>query len=163
TTMLQDGRVLVVGTDGLGHLAAETYDSGSATWMRQTDPPRQRIGPATLLPDGRVFFLGDASFENKTSDIFDPSAGRWSLTAEINVPRWNGKVAALPDGRVLIAGGVGLGSIDPLLEAEIYDSASDTWIVTGSMVRGLPWFAMTTLPDGTVLAVGGGYDDITSE
>jgi len=31
------------------------------------------------------------------------------------------------------------------------------------MVIALQWFTMTTLPDGSVLAAGGGYDDIKSE
>jgi hypothetical protein len=45
----------------------------------------------------------------------------------------------------------------------VYDPASDTWTVTGSMVIGRTWFTMTTLQDGTVLAAGGGYDNMTSE
>ena len=75
----------------------------------------------------------------------------------------NGRVAALADGRVLLAGGARPPSVDPLQDAEIYNPANDTWTVTGSMVVALPWFTMATLQDGTVLASGGGYDNITSE
>ena len=101
---------------------------------------------------------------NKTTQVFDPSNGSWSVTADLNVPRWNGKVVVLADGRVLIAGGARPSSpFDLLRDAEIYDPASDTWTVTGRMVTTRPWFTMTTLQDGTVLAAGGGYEDITSE
>jgi len=89
--------------------------------------------------------------------------GSWTVTANLNTPRYNGKVAALADGRVLIAGGYWSPNINPLHDAEIYDPANNTWTVTGSMIVGLPSLAMATLQDGTVLAVGGGYDDITSE
>ena len=163
-TKLQDGRVLVVGQDRFGHMAAEIYDPASATWTRQANPIRQRYGfTATPLPDGRVLIVGGDAFGSNTSEAFDPSSGTWTATANLNGPRVNGRVAALADGRVLLAGGARPPSVDPLQDAEIYDPANDTWTVTGSMVVALPWFTMATLQDGTVLASGGGYDNITSE
>jgi len=163
-TLLQDGRVLVVGRGSLGQFA-EMYDPASATWTRQADPIRQRLNHmATLLPDGRVLVVGgDAADGNKTTETFDPAMSSWAPSGDLNVPRTNGQIVALVDGRVLMAGGAALSGFDPLQEAEIYDPATGLWTVTGSMVMGLPSFTMTALQDGTVLAAGGTYDDIKSE
>jgi hypothetical protein len=59
----------------------------------------------------------------------------------------------LRDGRVLVAGGQGLGTY--LAEAEIYDPAAGTWTVTGSLnnARGLQ--TATLFSDGIVLVAGG--------
>lgn len=139
-TLLQDGRVLVVGQDRFGQMAAEIYDPALATWTCQSDPIRHRYDfAASLLPDGRVLIVGgDPLYGYKTSEAFNPSTGTWTITADLNVPRWNGRIAALADGRVLMAGGARVSTVDPLREAEIYDAASDTWTVTGSMVKGRP-------------------------
>jgi hypothetical protein len=40
-TKLQDGRVLVVGQDRFGQMAAEIYDPTSATWTSQANPIRR--------------------------------------------------------------------------------------------------------------------------
>ena len=169
-TLLQDGRVLVVGPDfssPLVYMAAEIYDPASATWTRQADPIRPRNDfTATLLPDGRVLVVGGDIYNgNKTSETFDPATNTWAPSGDLNVPRWLGRVAALADGRVLMAGGFAVPSstVDPLQDAEIYDPSTGLWTVTGSMAIGLPSFTMTTLLDGTVLAVGGGYEDVKSE
>jgi hypothetical protein len=77
----------------------------------------------------------------------------------------------LPDGKVLIAGGLD-GESNPLATAEVYDPRSGTFTATGNMTvtRGAPTrFSVSgpSLPDGptaTLLADGrvliaGGYDD----
>ena len=106
-TLLQDGRVLVVGSDRTFHMVAEIYDPAPATWTRQADPIRQRYNfTATLLPDGRVLVVGgDALNGYKTSGTFDPATNSWAPSGDLNVHRWSGKVAALADGHVLMAGG----------------------------------------------------------
>ena len=59
----------------------------------------------------------------------------------------------LPDGRVLVAGGYGAGGA--LSSAELYDSASGTWTVTGAMTTARDLHTATLLPDGRVLVAGG--------
>ncbi|MFT5191413.1 MAG: WD40 repeat protein/tRNA A-37 threonylcarbamoyl transferase component Bud32 [Verrucomicrobiales bacterium] len=68
-------------------------------------------------------------------------------------------VIRLLDGEVLIAGGEGLtgnSELAALSDCYLYDPATDTWRVTGSMRQPRTRFgSLTLLQDGTVLAVGG--------
>ncbi|HET6401232.1 MAG TPA: kelch repeat-containing protein [Candidatus Kapabacteria bacterium] len=68
-------------------------------------------------------------------------------------PRAEHSAVALPDGRVLVAGGQD-GSV-PLSSCEIYDPATNTWQVTGSMHEARFRFPMILLQDGRVMVAGG--------
>jgi hypothetical protein len=56
----------------------------------------------------------------------------------------------LPNGKVLVAGGFNLGT-----SAELYDPATDTWTVTGSLRVARAGSPATLLPNGKVLVAGG--------
>ena len=60
----------------------------------------------------------------------------------------------LPDGRVLVAGGHGIGGA-ALATAELYDPGTGTWSPTGNMSQARNAYAAAQLTDGRVLAVGG--------
>jgi WD40 repeat protein len=57
----------------------------------------------------------------------------------------------LPDGKVLVAGGVPTHS----QSAELYDPDTGTWSVTGSLEQGIALLTATLLQDGEVLVAGG--------
>ncbi|WP_080404928.1 kelch repeat-containing protein [Burkholderia ubonensis] len=60
------------------------------------------------------------------------------------------------DGRVLVAGGVPLGSGATVLNtAAVYDPELNGWITTGSLTTARYYAAMVSLPDGKVLIAGG--------
>lgn len=59
----------------------------------------------------------------------------------------------LPNGKVLIAGGLGDGFLDT---AEVYDPASGTWAATGNLVTARADHTATLLASGKVLVVGAG-------
>lgn len=62
----------------------------------------------------------------------------------------------LSDGRVLVAGGETNGTFASAIgSAELYDAASRSWSVTGSMTNGRTYHTATRLPDGKVLVAGG--------
>jgi len=64
----------------------------------------------------------------------------------------------LPDGKVLVAGGVDSdddASAKALASAELYDPRTGTWSATGSMLHPRAWHTATLLPNGLVLVAGG--------
>jgi N-acetylneuraminic acid mutarotase len=176
-TRLADGRVLVTGGFGTtDYLAsAEIFDPSSGDWSSTADMSETRFGhSAALLPDGRVLVAGGNDrisagpqfhlrVGQATAEIFDPATGSWSPANSMATGRWFHTATALPDGRVLVAGGFGgyhhgTGFWSTAL-AEIYNPATDEWTATGSMndaLHGMFNHSALLLPDGRVLAVADG-------
>lgn len=122
---------------------------------------------ATLLPDGRVLIVGGRSCVVCTSDpaetsaeFYDPSAGKFTLANVTFTTRGSHKAILLPDGQVLIVGGIVLQDGRTLIindvNAEIYDPITDSLAVTGAYVHPIPvtWTTGTLLLDGRVLITG---------
>ena len=62
----------------------------------------------------------------------------------------------LPDGKVLVAGGVSAyDGKTYLASAEVYDPATGIWTATGKMIETRGYFTATRLTDGRVLVAGG--------
>lgn len=59
-------------------------------------------------------------------------AGSFKRTGDLKVPRAEPMVVKLANGKVLVAGGATTGNI-PTRTAEIYDPATGTFTLTGSM------------------------------
>ena len=96
-----------------------------------------------------------------------PSAGttRAYFTGSMKEARRDASATLLKDGRVLIVGGIHSG--DPggggvLKSAELYDPATGTFTLTGSMKVARYDASITTLADGRVLVVGGN-DVVTND
>jgi N-acetylneuraminic acid mutarotase len=162
-TLLDDGRVLVVG--GIGGpndvplASAELYDPRTATWAAAGRMTTPRAGHATtLLPDGKVLVTGGDGGNGPlgSAEVFDPGTGSWASVGAMMSPRAGHAAALLPGGSVLVAGGDS-GSGSMLATAELFDPASGTWAATGSMVvqRGHLGPVATVLHDGRALVVGG--------
>jgi hypothetical protein len=69
---------------------------------------------AALLPDGKVLVAGgyvepppDGSADQlRTAEVYDPGTGTWTATDDMNVGRSFSAEVVLPDGSVLVTGGV---------------------------------------------------------
>lgn len=88
---------------------------------------------ATLLPNGKILVAGGMNSSTlNTAEVFDPSTGNWTPTANnMSSPR-SGHVAVLMgNGLVLLAGGTNGSSL--LLSADLYNPATNTFTPTGSM------------------------------
>jgi WD40 repeat protein len=75
--------------------------------------------------------------------------GGWRRAVNMSAARMAPAVASLPNGNVLVAGGVGQAT------AEVYDVASGQFVAVGRMSEIRGYATATALPDGTVLIAGG--------
>jgi hypothetical protein len=168
-TLLTDGRVLAVGGHGLQRATAELYDPSTGRWTATGSMTEAHaFHTATLLPDGRVLAVGGYGLDggtcciaSSTAELYDPFNGTWTITTSMASARQGHSATLLPDGRVLVAGGLDSGGGAPLASAELYDPVSRRWTDTGSMTAARGAFTATLLGDGKVLVTGGaaGGDD----
>jgi hypothetical protein len=78
----------------------------------------------------------------------------WAFTRYMSAPRAYHTATLLPDGKVLVAGGVSDVSVS-LASAEIYDPVSASWSATGAMSSPRAGHVAISLANGKVLALGG--------
>jgi hypothetical protein len=160
--LLQNGTVLVAGgVDGFGSVlaSAELYDPETGSWSPTGALSGARGGQtATILHDGRVLVAGGVfgtqpSFDAlATAEVYDPAAGVWSTAASMHTDRQYHTATLLPDGAVLVTGG--MGSAENKATAEVYDPARDTWRAIADMHEARAGHSATLLPNGNVLVAG---------
>ena len=119
---------------------------------------------ATLLPNGKVLAAGGTIFNGgaytvlASAELYDPASGIWTATGNLVDARAQQPETLLPNGKVLIAGGNPcFGSSSCVsASAQLYNPATGTWTFTGSLKSARTRHIMTLLPNGKVLAAGGG-------
>jgi hypothetical protein len=168
-TLLPSGSVLVVGGNpqfnrrGLSRATAELYDPSTGRWTLTASMREAREGHAAVrLANGQVLVLGGSNAPDarparllSSAELYDPSTGIWTETGHLTSARSGATATLLPDGTVLVTGGVSSSADRPERSAEIYDPVSGTWAKTGSMSVARNGHTATLLPDGHVLVVGG--------
>jgi hypothetical protein len=164
-TLLSDGQVLVAGE------CAELYDPIAGTWSLAGNMNQPRVlHTATRLADGRVLVAGGQSFVDPDScwdycapvgppavEIYDPVARTWTVTGPLIQPRDTHTATLLPDGRVLVVGGIARSENETWSppNAEIFDPLQGRWTNTGMLAHPRSFHTATLLPNGKVLIAGG--------
>ena len=163
--LLGDGRVLVAGGHALTRGrkwvlidSAELYDPKTETWQA-TGPlveKRQGIWSLVVLKNGKVLLAG----EHDTligAELYDPETGKWSATGKLLTGRGGHTTTLLPNGKVLIAGGIDYSADGtPIFgSAELYDPDKATWGAASSMASSRFKHAAVRLVSGEVLVAGG--------
>jgi hypothetical protein len=166
---LLDGRVLIAGgSNEDGPIAtAELYDPVSGTFSSTTGDLLHAVEDHSLalLDDGKVLVVGGSDgggtgfpIYYADAELFDPATGLFTTTGSLAFPREFTTASRLPDGRMLIAGGLHTGGgpgFGVVAEAEIYDPAAGEFTSAGDMVVPLDEPAAVVLQDQRVLLVGG--------
>ncbi len=175
-----DGRVLITGgLDAVGAVtnSCEIFDPATGTFSVVNSMATGRaLHGAALLNDGRVIVTGGStnvsgadpvaqllaavSSATNTAEVYNPTTGLWA-----NLPGMGGGARTahitqiLPDGRVLIAGGVQpgfLGIPTFLTSASRYNPVTNLWNATASMGgSGRAISTAVRLANGRVLVSGG--------
>ena len=154
-TLLQDGRVLAVGTKGK-KTTPEVFDSSADAWSLTGEMIASRgEHTATLLGDGTVLVTGGrtATLQYlRAAEVYDPATNAWTETATMADERAFHTSTLLESGKVLVVGSdVTLTLLDT---AELYDLETGVWSPTGSLEEGRSHHTATLLQDGRVLVVG---------
>jgi N-acetylneuraminic acid mutarotase len=165
-TLLANGEVLVAGGGNTTILpSAELYNPTTGKWIAAGSMTTARTDhSATLLANGEVLVAGGLSNGGSpigtsctsTAELYNPSTGRWTTTGSMTTARGNHAATLLPNGKVLVAGGLCSGGFTyPDISAELYDPSTGAWKATGSMNVARVNTPATLLANGRVLTAGG--------
>ena len=151
---LDDGRILVVGG---GPGAPEIFDPATDAWTPAASTNgRYGMVRGVRLNDGRVLVVGSTPSEDIDSEIYDPATDTWSTPGQLNHDRTAHSTILLSDGRVLVAGGIfgDFPHYETVEEVEVFDPASESWTVIGTLAGERLYPGLTSLADGRTLIVG---------
>lgn len=175
-TLMGNGKVLIAGglvTPVAGQnvvptASAEVYDPDTGAFSPTCPLALARADhSSTLLPDGRVMVAGGRNGSSALSsvEVYDPEAvdplagctGTWTPTGSLREVRYDHTATTLVNGKVLVASGHGALVLTQRLSetAEVYDPATGTWSLTGSLDTPRENHTATLLGDGSVVVAGG--------
>jgi len=117
---------------------------------------------ARLLQDGRVLIAGGIEASavgiqaSTSAELYNPSTGTFTATAHSRTgPSVSQSATLLPDGRVLLAGGMNPDGRSATALAEIFDPSTSSFTPAGSMSAAKACPSTALLNNGKVLVAGG--------
>jgi N-acetylneuraminic acid mutarotase len=160
---LTNGQVLAIGgVDGTFNplASAELYNPATGSWKLTGSMTQARqFFPAVLLSTGKVLVSGGGGTGNVVlaeAELFDPATGTWSSAGSLSVARYSHTATLLKSGKVLVTGGCSTYNCSTITAvSELYDPASNTWSLTGSLNTARYLHTAVRLSSGKVLAITG--------
>lgn len=142
----------------------DTADSGAWTNVGMLNHRAGRdYGSSVLYGDGRVIAMGGGDPPTNTAEIIDlrDASPAWRWTAPMAYARRHLNATLLADGQVLVVGGTSSPGFNDAtraaLPAEMWNPETGKWTTMASMnVPRVYHSTALLLPDGRVLAAGGG-------
>ena len=163
-TVLQDGRVLVLGGTSSGSetlRSTQLYDPTQNTWTDGPNIPEARSHhTATVLGDGSVLVVGGrvGSVPVKSVYTFDPGSDSFTEEEPLSRGRSNHTATFLGDGRLVVVGGF----VDPLAPGpEVWDPSTLSWTEWDVPLQRADHVALV-LRDGLLIAGGRDSDESTA-
>jgi hypothetical protein len=164
-TALADGKILVTSGDDKDANDVveipEMYNPATNTWTSLTAAKNfMPIYPFIYqLPDGRIVHLGGSELPT-ASEVLDLSTNKWTTFDSRVID--GGSIANYAPGKFIKAGsaaddGFSGNSLKTAYTLNM-NEAGAIWQPTSSMTFPRSFLNLTNLPDGTVLATGGGTD-----
>jgi len=157
---LPNGKVLLAGgEDGTSALSsAELYDPDAGTFSPTGSMTTGLSGQISgLLPSGQVLVV--CPHFATQPELYDPATGTWAADGGVDPSASrNFNAVLLNNGQVLFSGGVNgvrPGKVTVTAKATLWDPATGTSTVTGSMTIPRALHSLTLLQNGQVLAAGG--------
>jgi N-acetylneuraminic acid mutarotase len=174
---LNDGRVLIIGgaDQNANTLSScEIYDpaTNSFSGTGSMSTPRVLHG-AALMADGRVMVAGGTNTLSSvvtdvvtgtlnSAEIYNPTTGSWSGTAAIGGRRLAPALSLLPNGQVMVSGGVEIGFFFGIPVSAVSTTKVQRWSNGGwssgpnmSQGRAGHQYNQARLNDGRILMTGG--------
>ncbi len=169
TTVLDSGEVLVAGglTGSAGALTptgdSMLYDPATGTWAFTAKglSTASYGASAALTAGGDVLYaggltsVGAGAVATSVAELYDPATRTWSSTASLPEAVSGAESAALPGGRVLVAGGETGSSGTISSQAEVYIPWQRAWKPVAPLQVPVADATTTALGDGVVLVAGG--------
>lgn len=139
---------------------ARSVHAGPGAWTATGSLSTGLFGgqTATTLENGMVLIAGGTALNGAapTPALYNPSTGAFTNTGHLNTGRSCHTATLLNNGMVLIAGGVNSNGTGQLLSsAELYNPATGTFTLTGSLKNFRCDASATVLKSGLVLIAGG--------
>lgn len=164
-TLLTNGYVLVTGgyTGSGVTQGTEFYIPGTGVgenYWRGDDAMNvaRAYHTATVLTNGTTILVAggvnDSDGYISSSELYSWAGGAWTYTTSpMNYGRFSHTATLLPNGDVLVTGGLGAAGV--LSSAEVYDEIHQAWGSISTMTTPRYEHTATLLPNGQVLVAGG--------
>jgi N-acetylneuraminic acid mutarotase len=172
--MPNEGYVTIINDMSAGAGSIE-ISSADLAWVSEHDPiqgwevsqsmleSRYQADALALISNKGVLVVGGG--ESTTSHTFieaeryDPSTETWNVTSP-SLPKNGAMIATIANGKVLATGGFNISTATltgqiGCTSAEVYDPLSDSWTVVAPMSLQRRFHTLSSMQNGTALAVGG--------